>query len=84
MDEDRTNEEELLTAPELASILKVSSWQVYKMVKLGCPHYRLTPNGQFRFRLKEVEEWMDKNSKMTEADTQFRKLRQAIDDLDIE
>jgi len=55
---------EFLTVAELAEILKVSPKQIYKMVRKGCPHYRLMPEGQMRFRLDDVEEWMYANSSL--------------------
>ena len=51
--------EELLTTKELAELLRLNEKKVYKLVKEGIPHVRIT--GKWLFPKRHVLRWLDEN-----------------------
>jgi excisionase family DNA binding protein len=50
------NRMKLLTADEVAQILRLSTWQVYELARLGAiPHVRI--RRLVRFRSDAIDEW---------------------------
>ena len=55
---ERIVNERLLTRKELALTISYSArWIQYRVNEDAMPHHRL-PNGELRFRLSEVQEWL--------------------------
>ena len=50
---------EYLTEAELSEILKVSRSTLWEMRKTGLPYRRI--GGQIRYRINQVENWLDEN-----------------------
>ena len=50
---------EYLTEAELSEVLKVSRSTLWEMRKEGLPYRQV--RGQIRYRLNEVETWLDEN-----------------------
>lgn len=67
--------EELLTLQELAKYLKMAEKTVYAYALKGIvPGIRV--GSVWRFRKKDVDEWLEKEKKLTEESTSSKKKRE--------
>jgi excisionase family DNA binding protein len=51
--------DELLTADELAQFLKLACRTVYRMLEAGELPFALKVKGSWRFRMSDVEKWLE-------------------------
>lgn len=52
--------DKILTAVEVAIILKVSKWSIYEMVKINqIPHFKVGRN--VRFHIDDLRNWIKEN-----------------------